>query len=206
MGIKNIFAKMALFSLISSGFFGGFCLAAGKAGTFSSSYRDNNLSVNIQNSTLNDVLEQVGDKTGVKFECNKKISDNVVRIEFTSLPMDEAIRRILSKFNYAVICSETGKIRKVIVFGLRTPRPAYETPANNRTAPLASNTPRQQTTNMTALKSTNASKGVTAPGQPEKAANSSASPEETPAPDSSEKKDDKAALPEVMTAAKEKSE
>jgi type II secretory pathway component GspD/PulD (secretin) len=83
------------------------------------SYLNHNLSVSIKNSPLEYVLEQVAKKTGVEFVFDKKMSEDEIKVEFMSLPVEKAIRRILNRFNYAIIYASNGAILKVVITGNR---------------------------------------------------------------------------------------
>jgi hypothetical protein len=96
------------------------CRAARGNEAFNINYLNNNLSVNIKNSSLDYVLEQVTKKTGVEFVLNDELFENNFYAEFASLPLAEAIQRLLNRFNYAMIYSSKGEIQKVIIIGKST--------------------------------------------------------------------------------------
>jgi hypothetical protein len=119
------------------------CLAAGEDITSSFIYLNNNLSVNIESSPLDYVLDQVERKTGVEFAFDRKESKNEISVKFISLPIEKAIQRMLNKFNYAIIYSSTG-IRKVIIIGKRNEYSTTGSQANNILPAISSNTSDQQ--------------------------------------------------------------
>jgi len=123
------------------------CSASGGINTSSLNYKNNLLSVNIQNQQLDDVLGQVTKATGVKFMFTKQKFEDSIQIEFKSLPVEKAIQRILNRFNYALIYTPAGKVSKVLIIENETAhhRPIHNRPSNRRrhlpAAPINSRKP-----------------------------------------------------------------
>jgi type II secretory pathway component GspD/PulD (secretin) len=95
------------------------CFASAGTNAPGFSYKNKLLSANIKNQQLNEVLGQVAKTTGIEFVFNKnKIEENIF-VEFKSMPVEKAIQRILNKFNYAVVYSPKGELKKVLIIGKR---------------------------------------------------------------------------------------
>jgi len=114
------------------------CSASGGINTSSLNYKNNLLSVNIQNQQLDDVLGQVTKATGVKFMFTKQKFEDSIQIEFKSLPVEKAIQRILNRFNYALIYTPAGKVSKVLIIGKRNGSPSTNTQSTVKSSPPSS--------------------------------------------------------------------
>ena len=75
------------------------------------------LSVNLKDSALGPILSVIGEKTGIEFFLNKDEYDRTVSVSFQSLPVDRALKRVLSGISHACFFNADGQIQKVIIVG-----------------------------------------------------------------------------------------
>jgi type II secretory pathway component GspD/PulD (secretin) len=121
------------------------CFASQATTSSGFSYKDKLLSCNIKNQKLEDVLGQVTKTTGVNFIFNKQKIDDTVYVEFTSLSVEKAIQKILNRFNFAVLYSRTGEVKKVLIMGKRKGSPTVGVQADSNSLPPSSVVSNQQT-------------------------------------------------------------
>ncbi len=76
------------------------------------------LTLNAQGVPLGTLLEEINQRTKLEYEIHKKYLAQPITISFRSLPLEEAIRRILHGISYACIFDSHGNVEKIVtVFG-----------------------------------------------------------------------------------------
>jgi len=101
---------------------------------------DDRLSLDLRETALGDVLHLIEKKTGYKFIIEDRWKDVPVSISIKNKPLHEVLRRILNKFNSAVIYSPDGKLR-IFIYDISA---SNETTSDNAIPEPASNMPASQ--------------------------------------------------------------
>jgi len=106
-----LFSFIILFSMFLVPF------AFGANNTNQIKFLDNKLSVNIENVSLGSVISEIHAKTGIEFLLNEEEAGRTVSVSFQPLPLEKALKRILSHTNHSIIFTAKSDIRKVIIVG-----------------------------------------------------------------------------------------
>jgi hypothetical protein len=75
---------------------------------------DDRLSLDLKDAALGDVLQLITKKTGYEFSIEDRWKNYPVSISIKDKPLHEALRRILGKFNSAIIYSPDRKLKIII--------------------------------------------------------------------------------------------
>ena len=75
---------------------------------------DKNLTMEVKNQPLSQVLHQISQSTGYTFAYNKEWADLNISIKVVNLGLDKTIRKILSNHNFAILYEADGNIRIMI--------------------------------------------------------------------------------------------
>ena len=77
----------------------------------------NHITVDVAAMALEDILEVVANATGVQFIIDQELASKQITMEFNRLPLSEGVKKILSSLNHATLEDDSGKLRKVFIFG-----------------------------------------------------------------------------------------
>jgi hypothetical protein len=80
-------------------------------------YINEKLTVNVDNIELGKVLTLIQKKTGITFVLRQEQSEQIVSFLFESIPLSQSLKRILGKYNHAIIFNVDKLPIKVIVYG-----------------------------------------------------------------------------------------
>jgi hypothetical protein len=88
------------------------------------------LSARLRGVPLKAVLETLERERGIWFKGNSLLLDERITVQFTDLPLEEGLNRILAPMNYSLVFDRNGRLVGVIVVARGTEnRPASETRA-----------------------------------------------------------------------------
>ena len=88
---------------------------------------NNEWAADIENATLDEVLEKIHKRAGIEFSLVKGHFDRAITVKFTSLPIERALARILSKLSYAVLYGADNRILRVMIIGTNKTTPTRYT-------------------------------------------------------------------------------
>ena len=80
----------------------------------------NQITVHVDGIALEDILETVANSTGVQFIVDQELAKKRITLEFDRLPLTAGIKKILFSLNHATLEDDSGKLRKVFIFGQGT--------------------------------------------------------------------------------------
>ena len=89
--------------------------------------RDPRFSVEVRNTPLEQVLDQIGRETGCRFEVDPVWKQHPVTASFRNLSMGKGLKRILSDLNHALVY-ESPQVIRIIIFGQSVYQPAGANP------------------------------------------------------------------------------
>jgi hypothetical protein len=78
-------------------------------------YLNDRLTVNVDKVTLGSLLKAIRQKTGIEFEVGQEQSQELVSLQFTSLPLEEGLKRVLNRFNAVMLLNSESRVTKVII-------------------------------------------------------------------------------------------
>jgi hypothetical protein len=82
----------------------------------SESQNEPNISLNVKNQRLGDVLKNITQETGIKFMLNDQWSTYPVNASIENMPLNRGLKLILKGLNHVIIY-ESDKIIKILVYG-----------------------------------------------------------------------------------------
>ena len=68
------------------------------------------ITLNIENEPLAEVLDDVSQATGYELIIDENWDDLPITVKFEAIPLDQALKRILAKVNYAIIYSSDRRV------------------------------------------------------------------------------------------------
>ena len=74
------------------------------------------ISLNVRKKPLGDVLLKITQDTGLKFKLNDQWSDYPVNASFENMPLNQVLKRILSRLNHTIIY-ESDKSINIVIYG-----------------------------------------------------------------------------------------
>jgi len=80
-------------------------------------YIKDNLTINVKNIALGALLNAIREKTGIEFVMDSDQYKIPVSFEFGPLPLAEGLKRVLNRFNHALLVGPDNKISRIIVLG-----------------------------------------------------------------------------------------
>lgn len=80
-------------------------------------YLDELISADVENASLEDVLDKVTEQTGLSFFINDDVTDTKISTTFKGLELDKGLKKILSRTNYAFVYGPDRSIMKVMILG-----------------------------------------------------------------------------------------
>jgi len=85
-------------------------------------YAQEQLSANVVEAALGEVLLAVAKEAKVAFSLNDALAATKVSVRFDKLPLEEGIKKIIHPFSYSMIFGSSGQLEKVIILksGLRS--------------------------------------------------------------------------------------
>lgn len=102
------------------------CHAQTGQGTIQLEVHGSSLSASIRDATLRDVLEELKAKAGIDYTAHPGLLENRISVEFSNLPMEEALGRILADMSYSLALGPDKKVLGISVAGKRTEPPEAE--------------------------------------------------------------------------------
>ena len=79
------------------------------------------LSLDARNDSLGNVLNKLAESSGYRIEFNRKWSDYPVNVRIKDESLDDALKRVLNDFNYAIVWDERAKIVTLFIYGATEP-------------------------------------------------------------------------------------
>ena len=113
---ETIVLCLLLISIIS---FTSVPLPHADAGTISLNFKKEGISAIIENASLKAVVKKIAKKEDIWIKGTKKLSDEIYSVEFEGESVREALKRILSSFNYCLFLGPQGKVLGVIIVSKR---------------------------------------------------------------------------------------
>jgi len=89
----------------------------------------------IENASLKAVVEKIAKKEDIWIKGAKKLSDEIYSVEFEGVSVREALKRILSSFNYCLFLSRQGEVLGVIIVSKQGGKPIPHKRGIRRRAP-----------------------------------------------------------------------
>ena len=77
----------------------------------------NSYRADVENASLEDVLDKVTEQTGLSFFINDDVTDTKISTTFKGLELDKGLKKILSRTNYAFVYGADRSIMKVMILG-----------------------------------------------------------------------------------------
>jgi hypothetical protein len=78
-------------------------------------------SIRANNETLIKILKKISNASGYVIVVNTELDNSPVSIQLSNVTVDEAIKRILQKYNYLALWDENKKRLELYVFDSKTP-------------------------------------------------------------------------------------
>jgi hypothetical protein len=75
------------------------------------------LSANLKEIPLKDILEKLEREKGIWFKGDKSVFAERISVQFTGLPLEEGMKRILASMNYSLLFDEESRLIGVIIIG-----------------------------------------------------------------------------------------
>jgi hypothetical protein len=75
------------------------------------------MTASIEKAPLGQILEMLVRKTGMWLNWRKSLYNEKISIQFTDMPLEKALARILSKINYAFIYNQNKRLVGLIILG-----------------------------------------------------------------------------------------
>ncbi len=77
---------------------------------------DGTLTLDAEGVPLRNLLGKIQGKTNLEFEIQKSLLGQPISVRFKSLPLEEAIKRILRGVSYACVFNSSGNVEKIVTF------------------------------------------------------------------------------------------
>lgn len=118
--IQGIFLFCLLVSII-----GVFIMApfsAADSGTMDLEFGKNGLSAHIEKSSLESVIKEIAEKTGIWFKGTENLSEQTYSVEFEDISIRDALERMLAPFNCCYFIDPEGEVLGVIIVSKKSRR------------------------------------------------------------------------------------
>ncbi|MFC1862694.1 hypothetical protein ACFL1Z_01915 [Thermodesulfobacteriota bacterium] len=73
------------------------------------------ISADLNNVPLNQILQHISKQTNIWFQVNNALLNEKVTIEFSELPIEEGLKRILTNLNYSMSYDAKGRLTGLII-------------------------------------------------------------------------------------------
>ena len=90
-------------------------LANGADGTIRLDFKNQGLSANIENIPIKTVIKKITKKKKIWIKGAEKLTEEEYSVQFQNLSIPDALKRILSSFNYCLIFDRKGAISGIII-------------------------------------------------------------------------------------------
>ena len=102
------------------------------------------ITIRVQNEPLSQVLDKIGDETGITFSIDVKWKTYPVSVSLYKTPLHKGLKRILANLNNVIIYESNNKVKIVILGKIETGKkaPRYQpTPVDQQPGPEAAPKP-----------------------------------------------------------------
>ena len=95
---------------------------------------ESNISLNVKNKPLGEVLMKISQDTGYKFKLSAQWSSYPISAVLEDMPLNQVLKRILDRLNHAIIY-ESDKSINIVIYGKADLRKINPTPAQSFSPP-----------------------------------------------------------------------
>jgi hypothetical protein len=94
-----------------------FCLSCLGKEPVNITYKEPTLSADLAGVPLDDVLEHLSESQNIWFKVHKSVIDRKVSVQFTDLPLEKGLKRILTDLDYSLEFDSQGKPVGIVIVG-----------------------------------------------------------------------------------------
>lgn len=80
-------------------------------------FNGKNVSANLKDMPLKDVLSELEKERGIQWEAYSDVTNKKISMQIKDEYIEDAIKQILSKMNYALLFDASGKMTRILIFG-----------------------------------------------------------------------------------------
>jgi hypothetical protein len=96
-------------------------------------YTKDRLTVNVDKLALGLLLRTIREKTGIEFEVGLDESRKLISVQFGPLPVEEGLKRILSRVNSVLFFDPDNKVANIVIIGVSQAEEKASSIPGNRT-------------------------------------------------------------------------